>query len=149
MSKKDLNDTQQKTLLQFWNNKNGVTKPKESKINVDKPRTSNDIILIDDDDDGDNEQKDNQDDDDDDYFNDADLEMIKASETMMVDKSRNSFMNNTAASTSRVESSLLESNRSNVTVDEPVLTTIDHGPLLNTNNTDTTGYDYNSGSGNH
>lgn len=142
MSKKD--DSQQKTLLQFWN-KNASKKAETSNETKPRQRVSDEIILLDNSDSNKIINEDDNNDDDDFDFND--LELIKASETMLTDKSRNSFANNTTlASTSRVESSILETNRS-TNIQEQLLTTIDHGSLVVSVNKDTTGFDYNAGSG--
>ena len=138
MSKKDSlksNESQQKTLLQFWNAKNTATKPK----NDQNTRTSNEIILIDEKEDF--EKNINCDDD------DEDLELIKASDSMMADKTRTSLSNSSSTlpttsnhlATSSTRS--LEENK----YEEPLKTKISLGPLASTSNTDTTGYDENSG----
>jgi hypothetical protein len=123
------NESQQKTLLQFWNTNNTSSKLK----NDQKIRANNEILVIDDDD---NFSKLLNDD-------DEDIDLITASEIMMAEKSRNSLSSNsTLPSTSnRVNSAHCEADKQ----EEPLKNIISLGPLASTSNKDTTGYDENSG----
>lgn len=150
MNKKE--DSQQKTLFQCWNKKPDKQEQKSisnlPSNNNSKKRDSDEIILLDESDASFNQKTNNFENQDEDDFNANDLELIKASETMLTDKSRNSFANNaTIASTSRAESSLLDSTTNRSSAQEQLLTVIDHGLYSSTTNTDTTGFDHNAGSG--
>ena len=143
MSKKsNASDTQQKTLLECWNSKKNNKKiPQPFKMN--NMNNKNEIILIDD------NLNDNDDDED---FNENDLEMIKQSEAALSDKSRYSM--DTAVSvacTSRCSDTSNISNRTEtlklLTVEEKLLKNIILGPLASSTNTDTTGFDFDAGSG--
>jgi hypothetical protein len=142
MSKKsNASDTQQKTLLECWNSKKSNKKiPQALKMNINNNK--NEIILIDD----------NLNDNDDEDFNENDLEMIKQSEAALSDKSRYSMdAAVSVACTSRCSDSSNILNRTEtpklLTVEEKLLTNIILGPLASSTNTDTTGFDFDAGSG--
>jgi hypothetical protein len=144
MSKKsNASDTQQKTLLECWNSKKNNKKIPQPLI-MNNMNNKNEIILIDDNLDNDN--------DDDEDFNENDLEMIKQSEAALSDKSRYSM--DTAVSvacTSRCSDTSSILNRTEtlklLNVEEKLLTNIILGPLASSSNTDTTGFDFDAGSG--